>query len=515
MAKTRYRGNGMRVLLLAVLILLLDIPATASASYWIKSFGGSSWDKAHAVAIADNGDIIVAGDTKSFGAGGDVWVLRLDPNGNIKWQKIFGGVWNDSVFDVAIADNGDIIVAGGTNSFGDGLGDVWVLRLDSNGNIKWQKTFGGSSWDEAYAVAIADNGDIIVAGGTNSFGAGGYDVWVLRLDSNGNIKWQKTFGGVRYDWVFDVAIADNGDIIIAGYTGSFSDGLDDDVWVLRLDSNGNIKWQKTFGRIRWDGAYTVAIADNGDIIVAGYTVLLSTGYDDVWVLRLDPNGNIKWQKTFGGYYDDWTWAVAIADNGDIIIAGDTKSFGAGGNAWVLRLDSNGNIKWQKTFGGSSWDEAYAVAIADNGDIIVAGDTKSFGAGDYDVWVMKLPLNGELPNCTICKDTDAKVTDTNATVRDTDAIVEDTNAIVKDTRAVISDTNAKVFKQYGAITSTAQTPKITTPVTSTTVIPTKATVQPTTTETVISTKTLEKKGIPGFGVVSAIVAITYITLRKRK
>jgi uncharacterized delta-60 repeat protein len=336
---------------------------------------------ANAVAIAENGDIIVAGETYSFGAGkDDFWVLRLDSEGNVKWKKTYGGSSYDEAYAVAIADNGDIIVAGWTESFGAGWDDFWVLRLDANGNVKWQKTYGGSNEDWATAVAIADNGDIIVAGYTKSFGAGGRDFWVLRLDSEGNVKWQKTYGGSDWDEANAVAIAENGDIIVAGYTGSFGAG-NEDVWVLRLDGNGNVKWQKTYGGSDWDEANAVALAPNGDIIVAGYTESFGAGGRDFWVLRLDSEGNVKWQKTYGGEYWDGASAVAIAENGDIIVAGYTGSFGAGkADFWVLRLDSEGNIKWQKTYGGRRWDRANAVAIAPNGDIIVAGYTGSFGAG---------------------------------------------------------------------------------------------------------------------------------------
>ena len=317
-------------------------------------------------------------------------------------------------------------MAGYTASFGPRGYNFWVLRLDGEGNVKWQKTYGGKYWDEAKAIAIASNGDVIVAGYSQSFGAGEKDVWVLRLDENGNVKWQKTYGGSDDDVATAVVVADNGDIIVAGCTLSFGAGKDD-VWVLRLDANGNVKWQKTYGGSRGDGANTVAIADNGDIIVAGYTRSFGAGGRDVWVLRLDGNGNIKWQKTYGGKWWNAAYEVAIAPNGDVIVAGHY-----GGDFWVLRLDENGNVKWQKTYGGSSYDWANAVAVEDNGDIIVAGYTKSFGG----IWVLRLPPDGNLQGCEFCKDSDARVMKTNAKVHNTHCevlsgvekyIVENSNA----------------------------------------------------------------------------------------
>ncbi|ACS33301.1 PEGA domain-containing protein [Thermococcus gammatolerans] len=409
------------LLLLVGALIPVEKVSAEEQSYWVKTYGGKYDDWATAVAIADNGDVIVAGYTYSFGAGGkDVWVLRLDENGNVKWQKTYGGKYDDGASAVAIAPNGDIILVGYTKSFGAGGYDVWVLRLDENGNVKWQKTYGGSNWDEAHAVAIADNGDIIVTGSP----------FTIRLDANGNVIWTKDVGGNA------VAIADNGDIIVAGSYG-------DDVWVLRLDENGNVKWQKTYGGSNWDEAHAVAIADNGDIIVAGRTYGFGAGGDDFWVLRLDENGNVKWQKTYGGSGSDWARAVAIAPNGDIIVAGYTYSFGAGSeDVWVLSLDENGNVKWQKTYGGSSYDYAYAVAIADNGDIIVAGYTRSFGAGYKDVWVLRLPSWGSIVGFSkdsngFANEPSIQITDSNAKVSDSEAWTMDSEALEWSSTATIT------------------------------------------------------------------------------
>ncbi|MDK2914937.1 MAG: hypothetical protein PWQ79_1852 [Thermococcaceae archaeon] len=317
---------------------------------WARSYGGSSYDRANAAVVAPNGDVIVAGFTWSFGAGFlDAWVLRLDENGNVKWSKTYGGSGFDVAFAVAIAPNGDIIVAGETDSFGAGGGDVWVLRLDENGNIKWQKTYGGSDEDYAFAVSTAPNGDIILAGMSDSFGTGNGDFWVLRIDSEGNVKWSKTYGGSDFEVPYTVATVPNGDIVVAGFTWSFGAGRFDG-WLLRLDENGNIKWQKTYGGSDGDSFGSVAIDSNGDIIVGGWTESLGTGNGDAWVLRLDENGNVKWQKTYGGSSYDGASAVVINKNtGDVVVAGYTEGFGAGGSdVWVLRLDSEGNVIWQKT-----------------------------------------------------------------------------------------------------------------------------------------------------------------------
>jgi len=428
-----------RILLIFWSIILIGalIPgekaSAEEALYWAKAYGGSDWDDTYAVAVAPNGDIIVVGETESFGAGQeDVWVLRLDEHGNVKWQKTYGGEGQEGATSVAIADNGDIIVVGYAGSFGAGYFDAWVLRLDENGNIKWQKTYGGSDKERANAVVIADNGDIIVVGSHEIRDISpNRDIWVLRLDKNGNLKWQRTYeSGSDTDGAYGVAVAPNNDIIV---TGSFT---------MRLDANGNVIWAKDIH------GNTVAIEDNGDIIVATSTRSFGTGSHDVWVLRLDENGNVKWSKTYGGSDWDNANAVAVAPNDDIIVAGHAESFTDDfwGDVWVLRLDENGNVKWEKTYGGDDSDYVEAVTIASNGDIIVAGDTHSFGTGSHDVWVLKLPPGGSLPSFS--KDSKATIGEPDIETRSLEVKVLYPEIKIMTSQAIIQDSNATVTTIIG-------------------------------------------------------------------
>jgi len=311
-------------------------------------------------------------------------------------------------------------VAGETNSFGTGKWDVWVLRLDSNGNVKWQKTYGGEWYDIANAVAVAPNGDVIVAGhygADDPLGTRG-DVWILRLDSNGNVKWQKTYGGSYRDGAYAVAIAENGDIIVAGETESFGAG-DRDFWVLRLDAEGNVKWQKTYGGSNLDGANAVAIAENGDIIVVGSTTSFGAGFVDAWVLRLDENGNIKWQKTYGGDLYDSAYAVAIAPNGDIIATGYD----------LLRLSLDGELKWAMELGGDD------IKVLPDGTVVLVGGNT----------VVRFNVD-EVPNYSGWEGwnkVSREVHESNAEVHATNATVLTSNAEIHDTNAEVHDTNAEV------------------------------------------------------------------------
>jgi hypothetical protein len=212
---------------------------------WQKTYGGSGPDSAYSVQQTSDGGYIVAGTTSSFGVGAyDVWVLKLDSTGGVTWQKAYGGF--DTAHSVEQTSDGGYIVAGTTSSFVGGVYHVWVLKLNSTGAVTWQKAYGGHSDDGASCVEQTSDGGYIVAGYTTSFGAGGADVWVLKLDSTGGVTWQKTYGGSRDDIANAVQQTTDGGYIVAGETTSFGAGFND-FWVLKLDSDGGIVWNSGSG----------------------------------------------------------------------------------------------------------------------------------------------------------------------------------------------------------------------------------------------------------------------------
>ncbi|PMQ02381.1 MAG: hypothetical protein CBR30_01695 [Dictyoglomus sp. NZ13-RE01] len=366
---------------------------TAPINVWQKTFGGTDEDGANSIQQTSDGGYIVAGYTYSFGAGwSDVYILKLDENGNLLWQKTFGGSSDDEANSIQQTSDGGYIVAGYTYSFGAG-GDVYILKLDADGNLVWKKTFGGSSDDEANSIQQTSDGGYIVAGYTSSFGAGGRDVYILKLDANGNLVWQKTFGGSGWDEAYSIQQTSDSGYIVAGYTESFGDS-DEDVYILKIDENGELVWEKIFGGKYYDVVSSIQQTSDGGYIVAGYTKSFGAGGRDVYILKLDANGELVWQKTFGGWGGDEARSIQQTSDGGYIVAGYTTSFGArGSDVYILKLDANGELVWQKNFGGDSSDGAFAIQQTSDGGYIVAGNTESFGAGKSDVYILKLDADG--------------------------------------------------------------------------------------------------------------------------
>ena len=423
----------LRILFLLVIAVLF--PATLFAGSWAKTFGGSSDEVAYVIQETSDNGFIVAGYTLSFGAGeADYWIIKLDKDGNVDWEKTYGGASWDEAVDIHELSGGGYIVAGTTTSFGAGDGDYWVIKLDEDGNIVWQKTYGGASWDEAAAIDEITGGGFIIAGSTTSYGSGDEDYWIVKLDAYGNTVWQKTYdnNGTIYDKATDIHETSDGGFIVAGDT--YYSNMDQDQWILKLDPAGVIIWEKTYGGIGSGASneYAKSIHEtfDGGYIVSGSTETFGSGYLNYWVIKLDPQGNVDWQKAFSNGDNSEAFSVSETADHEFIAAGYSFS-SSGYDYWVLKLDLSGNILAQKQIGGGSDEMAYsAVGIANKG-FVVAGYSASFGAGGSDYWILKLDSNVEIPECDLVSDTSIIPEDTAITPNNTDATVQYSDIITGD------------------------------------------------------------------------------------
>jgi hypothetical protein len=315
-----------------------------SATYFAKAYGGTNYESAMSVRQTSDGGYIVAGKTNSFGGPFyDIFLIKTDANGNIIWAKTYGGTNDDYALSIQQTSDGGYIVAGTTWSFGAGYDDIILIKTDANGNVQWAKTYGGTYWEEAYSVQQTSDGGYILVGYTYSFGAGDYDIFLIKTDANGNIIWAKTYGGTGWDRAYSVRQTSDGGYIVAGRTGSFGAGSID-IILIKTDANGNVQWAKTYGGTYWEEAYSVQQTSDGGYIVAGYTRSFGAGYDDIFLIKTDANGNVQWAKTYEGTDYDKTEPLQQTSDGGYIVAGYTGSFGAGGyDVLLIKTDANGNI----------------------------------------------------------------------------------------------------------------------------------------------------------------------------
>jgi len=320
---------------------------------------------------------------------------------NDEWNKTFGGVHSDVGYSVQQTSDDGYIIAGKTGSFSGGVSDVWLIKTDSNGNEMWNRTFGGNDWDEGRSVQQTSDDGYVILGRTNSYSPGDSEnIWLIKTDRNGNEMWNRTFGGEKIDWGFSAIQTKDGGYIIVGETLSWSVSEDlADAWLIKTDSHGNEMWNRTFGGSEGDGGFSVQQTndDNGYIVV-GVTWSFSTGWADVWLIKTDSHGNEMWNRTFAVLENDVGWSVQQTSDRGYIITGFTgESHDIYGDVLLIKTNEDGEKLWVKTFGGKDGDVGYFVEQTSDEGYIVTGQTYSFGSGNYDsdLWLIKTDSNGNL------------------------------------------------------------------------------------------------------------------------
>jgi hypothetical protein len=368
---------------------------------WNKTFGGSGYrefDEAYYVAQTSDGGYIIAGNTKSFGAGDrDAWLIKTDSNGNEEWNRTFGGNKEDNAMSVAQTRDEGYIIGGYTNNFGAGGADIWLIKTDGDGNEEWNKTFGGKDPDLGGRRVIETNDGYVIVGITQSYGAGYKDAWLIKTDENGNEEWNRTFGGWETEYGDYVIQASDGGYVITGFTTSYGAGSWD-AWLIKTDSNGNEEWNRTYGGWDIDWGYCVIQTSDGGYAITGGTISYTPGeWEDLWLIKTDSNGNEEWVKIFGSSDGEGGNSVIQTNDGGYLIAGATYSYGSGistylgveTDAWLIKTDSNGNEEWNKTFGERGRDTAECVIQANDGSYIIAGSNAPHGTFEYsDAWLIK-------------------------------------------------------------------------------------------------------------------------------
>ncbi|MFC1686030.1 GLUG motif-containing protein [Nanoarchaeota archaeon] len=307
---------------------------------WNKTIGGSGDEKAYGIAVDSNDDVIIAGYTDSFGAGSyDFWTVKYNSSGDYQWNRTIGGSNDDFAYGVAIDSNDDLFVVGKTISFGtSGSHDFWAVKYNSTGDYQWNGTMGGNEDDIAYGVAIDSNDDIILVGDTLSFGAVGNDFWTVKYNSTGNYQWNKTIGGSIDDFAYGVAVDSNDDVIVAGYTDSFGAGSND-FWTVKYNSTGDYQWNRTIGGGSDENAYGVAINSADNIFLIGYTDSFGVGGSEgLWTVKYNSAGDYQWNKTYGGEEGEAGLGIAIDSNSRLLLTGYTATFSAGiSDFWTLKI----------------------------------------------------------------------------------------------------------------------------------------------------------------------------------
>lgn len=362
---------------------------------WDKTFGGIEVDMANSIIQTEDGGYAVAGYTWSKGAGRqDFWVVKLYEDGSIEWDRTFGGSAADVIYSIIQTEDRGYAVAGKTKSIASGE-KAWVIKLNTRGNKVWDNTFAKRTDDEIFSIIQTKDGGYAVCGYTGAKDWGEVDCWVIKLDKTVNTVWDKIFGGIGWDETNTILQTEDGGYVVFGFVQSKNEGREDG-WIAKLDENGEIVWDKAFGGSQNDEVFSGIKTADGGYAVCGYTESKGAGGYDAWIVKFDENGEMIWDKAFGGIEAEVANSIIQTRDGGYALAGYTWSKGVGReDAWMIKLDENGEVIWDKTFGGSNEDVARCIIQAEDGGYVLAGYTESKGAGRYDVWVIKLDEKGNL------------------------------------------------------------------------------------------------------------------------
>ncbi|MEM1001113.1 MAG: hypothetical protein AAGH46_00515 [Bacteroidota bacterium] len=356
---------------------------------------------------SNNGDISDKVD-ESF----DYWILKFDPDNTIEWDRTFGGSGNDRAIDIIqTLDGGYTVLGSSSSNDGDitenaGQSDFWLIKLNPLGNLIWQKTFGFSGSEQGMSLIQTNDQGYLITGVldvTSSGGEGntnrdfqkhaGGDFWAVKADDSGNLEWSRYFGGNFTDTPRGIVQIPDGGYIIAGGSDSSDTDISNnlgsyDYWVIRISATGDLIWEKSFGGSQIDEANAIVPSNDGNFFVVGETrsndimVRSNKGAADIWLIKISPSGELIWEKSFGGSSFDSASNISLVSDG-LLISGSSRSADGDvsdnkgqNDVWIMKVNFEGNLQWQTSVGGSNIDFGYDLCKLNDGTVVAVGDTNS-------------------------------------------------------------------------------------------------------------------------------------------
>ncbi|MEI6851843.1 MAG: T9SS type A sorting domain-containing protein [Bacteroidota bacterium] len=382
----------MKVKIVILVFFLFATQVAAAQIMFQRHYGGIADDFGSRVLQMEDGGYLVASITESYGAGsGDIYLIRTNELGDVQWTKTYGGVGDEQPYAMKKTNDGNIIIAGRTSSYGTGSTDCYLLKINQSGDTLWTKTYGGINEDGAYDVIQTTDDGYLLLGYSLTFTSVFSSVYAIKTNSLGDTMWTKTYEKKNSNGGTSAIQLVDGGYIFCGTTQS-SGAPTSDCYLIRTNPMGDTLWTKVYGGSSYDGVYQVSYASNG-IVMTGTTYSFGAGSYDIFLSKFDYDGNEIWYKTYGGTNSDYGGSFSSTIDNGFIITGYTESFGMGGkDVYLIKTDINGDTLWTKTFGGSG-DEwgGCVIQTLDNGFIVV-GNTNSYGNA-YDVYLVKTNSQG--------------------------------------------------------------------------------------------------------------------------
>lgn len=354
---------------------------------FLTTFGGVGNDYGYSVQQANDGGYVVA-------CAGDNWLIKTDSHGTQEWAKSSSDTAHNSGNAIGLTSDGGYIIAGETFSYSASDNNLLLAKVNSGGNEEWSRSFGGSSYDIGYSTQPTNDGGYIVVGITGSVGIGLSDVWLIKTDSQGNEEWNYTFGGAQHDRGYSVQQTGDEGFIICGNTESFGSG-EEDIWLIKTNSDGIQEWNQTYGGSEDDCGYSVQQTIDGGFIITGYTKSYGNGNYKMWLIKTNSSGSEEWSQTYGNFYSFGRSVQETMDGGYIICGKNTNAGNTPTDVWLLKTDSQGIVQWEKNLGDDKPNEGYSVQQATDGGYVLVGETIPSGELYRNIILIKTNPNGIL------------------------------------------------------------------------------------------------------------------------
>jgi hypothetical protein len=390
------------VILGSLFFVAAAAPISIPSTMWAMTYGGPGADEARSVIQTSDGGYAIAGSTQSFGHGGwDMWLVKINTTGQVQWNQTYGSAFDEHGYQVIELNDGGYALAGTVNGT-----DLYMVRTNSTGNLVWALNYrspqvtGFAIWGSTSSIVQTADGNFVLCGTKQKYGfvmVPMGDIAVIKVSASGQVLWENYYdilvnnGGNKIIQTSDLGFA------VLGYAES-TFGYFKETVLVKLDANGSFLWNNTFGDIG-ENAFSVLQTSDGGYAIAGYTsVGLGLNY---FLIKTDSLGNQTWIKTYGGTNEyDLAYSLVQSNDGGYALAGYTNSFGAGSNDfWLVRTDSSGNMLWNNTYGGTGNDFAYSIVKTNDGGFVMAGSTNSSGAGNTDFFLIKIADLNPTPTVT--------------------------------------------------------------------------------------------------------------------
>ena len=400
--------------LLLVLILpwscgdLGDNQEDEKSIFFSKVFGEYDAEMGYSIQSTNDGGYIIAGATSSYWATDslprrivlpahgvtDAIIAKIDKYGDPEWIKAYGGEQYESAFNARQTSDGGYFFAGYTSSIGAGLYDYWLVKLDPYGSVTWQQTYGAQQADVGFYGDVTSDGGFILTGYTVPDERTDKDFWLIKTDGGGNLLWSQTYGdSMNQSANFLQETADSGFIMIGETKGGSTQS---DILLIKTDKTGAEEWRKTIAEPGNDIPYAIKQTNNGYIMIST-TTSMGAGERDILLIKFDSSGDLLWQKTYGGTSLEYGFDVVVDSDG-YLLTGSTSSYGTMFyDMWVFKVDLSGEIIWEQVYSGTNIDIGRAIVANETGGYTILAQTSSYGAGEYDFWVLKMDENGMVPD----------------------------------------------------------------------------------------------------------------------